>query len=45
MPSGFYMAAMMHLYGVGTQKDAKMGIELLNRAAEMGSIEALEKLG
>lgn len=38
------MAARMYLYGVGTQVNEQVGIQLLRQAAEMGHVEALKKL-
>ncbi|GJQ11647.1 hypothetical protein GpartN1_g3438.t1 [Galdieria partita] len=44
LPQGYYMAALMYLHGLGTHVNTKVGIELLNQAAEMGHAEALKKL-
>ncbi|EME30580.1 uncharacterized protein Gasu_20420 [Galdieria sulphuraria] len=44
LSEGYYMAALMYLHGVGTKVNIKVGIDLLNQAAEMGHTVALEKL-
>ena len=35
----------LHLYGVGVTQDARVGYDLLHRAAEHGDLEAQRRLG